>query len=60
MKNFILILPAAVGLIATVMTSQVRTPATYSSTSGAMVYQAQAAPTPTPDPTGNGVVPLKA
>jgi hypothetical protein len=69
MKNFILIFPAAVGLIATVITSQVQTPvveavppystATYSSTSGAMVYQAQAAPTPTPVQTGGGT-PLKA
>jgi hypothetical protein len=69
MKNFILIFPAAVGLIATVIASQVRTPvveavppystATHSSTSGAMVYQAQAAPTPTPVETGGGN-PLKA
>jgi hypothetical protein len=66
-KPFIL---PAVGLIATVITSQVRTPAVepfppYSNTiysSGATAYYAQVEPTPTPDPTPDltgGGVPLK-
>ena len=63
-KTFVL--PAALGLIATVITSQVRTPAveplpSYSTTiysSRATAYYAQAVPTPTPDPTGGGA-PLK-
>ena len=63
------ILPAAVGLIATLIASQVRTPAVeplpHSTTiysSGATAYYAQVEPTPTPDPTpdpAGGGVPLK-
>ena len=66
MKTFLLILTAAIGLIATVITPQVQTPAVkphpaYSNTtysSGATVYLTQATPTPTPPPDPTGV-PLK-
>jgi hypothetical protein len=53
LKAFVLILPVAIGLIAT---TSIWIGHFYSS--GATVYLAQAAPTPTPDPTGGGV-PLK-
>jgi hypothetical protein len=58
LSAFVLIIPVAVGLIATTSIGIGRF-----CSSGATVYLAQAAPTPTPDPTpdptGGGGVPLK-